>query len=191
MDVFYKKSREEVIEMILDYLKVVFTGGKALGDFVITKSVKSTSEYKSRELPTDPIKREKRLKDLGCKSEEDYFLKSLPANIQLAEKMRRRGKIVANGQRIEYVITDPSNPLGNLFDKVEDPEHLMEFPDIVRLDYLYYIKLMTVPLDECLEVGFGIKEFMTRQYKLHLKKWKVNREIEELFRPKVRVISVI
>ena len=188
MDVFYKKSKQEVIDLILDYLHEICVGKKSLSEFIITKSVKSTLEYKSRELPTDPEKRKKRLSDLGCKNEQDYFLKSLPANIQLAEKMRRRGKIVSNGQRIEYVITDHRNPLGNLFDKLEDPEHLIEFPDVVRLDYLYYIKLMTTPLDECLEVGFGIKDFMTKQYKLHLLKWKVNREIEDLFRPRIKLI---
>ena len=188
MDVFYKKSKEEVISIILDKLNKLCTGQVPLDQFVVTKSIKDIADYKIKPLPEDPEKRKKRLKDLGCKSEEDYILKALPSNMQLAEKMRARGKLVSSGQRLEYVITDPMNPTAKLFEKIEDPEHLTEHCDIVKIDFLYYMKMMCTPLDECLGVGFGLDNFMTNQYKLRLQRWKINREIEDLFRPKFNVI---
>ena len=79
--------------------------------FIITKSVGDISDYKIRPLPDDEKKRKKRLADLGIPEdynpkqvEELYKLRSLPAQIQLAEKIRRRGGRVDAGERIEYIV---------------------------------------------------------------------------------------
>ena len=187
MDVFYKKGKEEVIEFVLETLDKIVTGQVKLNEFIITKSVKDVGDYKIKPLPEDAIKRAKRLKDLDCKNEDEYIYRALPSNMQLALKMRKRGKLVSSGQRIEYVITDPMNPTAKLFNKIEDPEHLEEHPEIVKIDPLYYMKMMCTPIDECLGVGFGLEGFMTQQYKLRLNKWKINREIEDMFRPRVEL----
>ena len=70
----------------------------------MSKSVGAVEDYKIRDLPDDPKKRKKRLDDLSC-TEKEYALRSLPAHVQLAEKMRRRGKRVDPGVRLEYVVT--------------------------------------------------------------------------------------
>jgi len=115
-------------------------------------------------LPEDPKKREKRLKDLGC-TEQEYTLYALPAQVQLAEKMRRRGLRVEAGERIEYVITNPSNIKGKLFQKIEDPNYVKAHPNLIEIDYFYYIKLCSNPIDQLLSVAYGIDNYVWDQYK--------------------------
>ena len=47
----------------------------------------------------------------------------LPAQVQLAEKMRRRGLRVDAGSRIEYVVTTNGGPKAKQFEKLEDPDY--------------------------------------------------------------------
>lgn len=188
MDVFYRKQASEVLATIVEYINIMFTRiheteATGLKKFTVTKSIGDVSEYKIKPLPTDPVKRAKRLKDLECDTEDEYTMRALPAHMQLAEKMRRRGKIVVAGQRLEYVVCDPIRPRHKLFDKIEDVDVVREYGEIVRIDHLYYLKMMTAPLDEVLEVAFGIRNFVHNIYKLHMQKNKLNRQLELLCKP--------
>lgn len=117
-------------------------------DFVITKGVKEVASYKVRALPEDEKKRDKRLRDLKC-SEDDYASRTLPAHIQLVERMRRRGHRVDVGSRLEYVITAHGDKLP---EKVEDIDYFLKYREIYRMDYLYYLKLLISPLDQVFNV---------------------------------------
>ena len=183
MDVFYGKDKEEVLQTITDELNKMFMNQVDIKDFVVTKSVKEISDYKVRPLPNDEKKRKEKLIELGCENEDEYAERALPAQAQLALKMRKRGKMVSSGERLEFVITKPMNPTDKLFDKIEDVEYQKEYADIIKIDPLYYAKMMTVPFNEVIEVGYGIEDHMTKEYKYRLLKWKCHRELEDLFKP--------
>ena len=167
MMIFNKSTQEDVIYEIITFFNCLCSYSLDLKNFVITKSVGETSDYKIREIPKDPAKRLKRLADMKIlpewenmppsknqshiyknKLEEIYVLKSLPSQVQLAEKMRRRGIRVDAGTRMEYVITDTGNIKDKVAEKIEDPDYQKKYGHLIKIDHLYYIKLSTNPLDQ-------------------------------------------
>ena len=107
--------------------------------------------------------------------------KALPAPVQLAEKMRRRGQRVDVGTRLEYVVTSTGGLKAKQFEKIEHPDYFKEHSDVLRLEYIYYLKLLGNSLDQLLEVAYKQKKFSDGQAKLRIKKEAVCREIEESF----------
>lgn len=188
MSIFYKEDKDKIINNILEHIQKMFTRQHDLSVYIITKSIGEVEDYKIKPLAEDEKKREKRLKDLKC-TEDEYVNKALPANIQLAEKMRRRGKFVSASQRIEYVITNPQNHLGKQFDKIEDYEYAREHSDVIHVDQLYYLKLMSKSLDEVLYVGLKLNNLVTKQYKYRLNKQKVIEQLGEYFGNNYRIIA--
>ena len=184
MKIFYKEDKTKTLNFINDEIQTLFTFFYDKKDFISTKSVGKLEDYKIRPLPTDEKKKQKRLLDLGC-DEKSYHLKALPAHIQLVEKMKRRGKRVDAGTRIEYVITDKGGIKANLFEKMEDKEYFFENSEILRLDYFYYLNLFINPIDQAVETAFQIKDFVKNIYKLHVNKLKVVNEIKDIFRTKI------
>ncbi len=172
MSIFYKEDSETILNTIFEHIHGMFTFQHPLKMYMITKSVGDVSDYKIRALPEDVAKRQKRLKELKC-TEDTYSDKALPANIQLAEKMRRRGKLVSAGQRIEYVVTQPDQHTARQFDKIEDYDYARDHSDVVHIDPLYYLKLMSKPLDEILKVGIRVEQFVLTQYKWRLQHHKM------------------
>ena len=201
MKIFNKIDKEELLNLIIDRINELCASSYPQKDFIVTKSVGNTLDYKIRSLATDPKKRTKRLNDLQIleewekipprkcnqnvyknKLEEIYALKSLPAQVQLAEKMRRRGLRVDPGTRLEYVITNIGNLKAKLADKIEDPQYQQENSDNIKIDYLYYLNLSSNPLDQALEVAYNIKNFVHEQYKLRVTKYKLLEEFKNLYK---------
>ena len=116
---------------------------------------------------------------------EQYTSLQLPAQVQLAERMRRRGLRVDPGSRIEYIVTTTGGPKAKQSEKLEDPDYQRKFPNIVKIDFLYYIKNLINPMDQALEVAYGLKKFTESQHKARLKKYTIMRNIEKLFDPKL------
>ena len=137
-------------------------------------------------LPEDDKKKEKRLKDLNC-TEHEYKIKSLPAHVQLAEKMKNRGKPIDSGTRLEYVVTCSEGE--KLFDKLEDAEYFLEHQSIIRLDYMYYLKLASNPLDQLLEVAYKINNFTLNFYKQLSKREKILNDIRNLGKTHINIIE--
>lgn len=193
-----KKDKEGVINYLIDELNYMCSYKYNTNDYIITKSVGDKADYKIKPLPEDLKKRDKRFKDLQikskcicsipCKSEcfkkckacDEYLIRTLPAHIQLAEKIRRRGKNVQVGSRMEYIISRPDIPEDKLFNKLEDPEYQKEFSEYSKIDFLYYIGLMIKPFDETLQVGYNIENLVKQQYKLRLQKYKILNQIKQL-----------
>lgn len=146
-----------------------------INEFVISKLL--NAEYKVKELPREYSKVKKRLADLSVHplpTEEEwnesqkhptrttawynqYRLRSLPAHKQLAEKQQMRGFPVSAGSRIEYVVIEHYHDncaSVRLFDKIEDPDYMLQHADILRLDRLYYLKASIIPLDQLLNTVF-------------------------------------
>ena len=104
--------------------------------------------------------------------------------------MKNRGMIVTAGTRLEYVVAYPENRKGKLYDKVDDIDYIKKHCDVVRLDFMYYLKNLVVPLDQMLNVAFknikGFKvDFVRDQYLFRLKRDRVMLELKSLFEPKI------
>ena len=210
MKVLYGSSKKEVIDHILEGINKLCSYFYNYKDFIITKSIGVLSGYKIRELLPDKKKREKRMKDLKIYDYNDdeflkynkkkdgfmnwlqdadagqkYRIKCLPAHIQLAEKMRRRGGRIDAGSRLEYLVTTLGGLKGKQFEKIEDPAYQQRHSDLIKIDCMYYLHLLINPLDEVLKVAYKIENFIKDQYKLRILKYKINRKIEEKFSKKL------
>lgn len=148
-------------------------------NFVITKSIGDIKGYKVRELPSDPKKREKRLKDLRC-TETEYVERALPAHVQLALKMRKRGKIVDIGERLEFVITRGEGIKDKQFNKIEDAEYFCNHKNVIDLDVLHYISLMIVPFDQVLSASFGVKNYVKNYYESCVRKYNIIQRLKKI-----------
>ena len=197
MMIFDGKSKDETLHFIVKYINDLCSGKFGYKDFIITKLVGDIADYKIRELPSDFKKRVKRLQDLDidyhpsynihnpdnchiCKKEyEKYKLKCLPAHIQLGEKMRRRGKNVEPGSRLEYLVSVGNGHTSKQFDKLEDPSYQQLYKDVVKIDYLHYLKTSCPPIDQILNVGYGVEKFMKSQYKIRLVKSNYEESIKK------------
>jgi DNA polymerase elongation subunit (family B) len=184
LKIFHKDDRDKVLEFLVEEINAMFMHTHGNKEFITTKSVGRVEDYKIRPLPDDEKRKAKRLKDLKC-TEQEYILKALPAHAQLAEKMKRRGKRVEPGTRLEYVITQEGGYDGKLFEKMEDYEYFAENSDILSIDYFYYLKLFINPIDEAIHVAYGLKDFVKSQYNYRLMREKILEKIKTFGKPKI------
>lgn len=121
---------------------------------------------------------------------QEYINKALPSQVQLAEKMRKRGTRVDAGERIGYcVIESTNNVKDKLFNKIEDVEYFKENSAILKIDSLYYGRLMINPIDEVISAVYKKDDIFKKYYKIRETYWKVMKEINELFQPKIILID--
>lgn len=215
MMIFNKANREDVLYYILTELNKLCGAAYPLADFIVTKSVGDigdlephegkdkndkpcykVGDYKVKLLPTDIKKKEYQFKLKNCSTEQEYYLRCLPAQAQLAEKMRERGSLVAAGSRLEYVITTKGGHNAKQYEKVEDSDYFSKHTSALEIDYLYYLKQLSNPLDQILDIiytqddgsGFVLeKGFMLSQYKYRLQiRGKMLNELKNLFAPKLK-----
>jgi DNA polymerase elongation subunit (family B) len=212
MKSFYKEDINILIYKLLEDVKKMCINNLSIKDLSITKSIGEVGDYKIRSLPIDDKKCIKRLQELGIHDKDvslvklrDIFLKkddlddvdqsslefltykeyikmSLPAQVQLAERMRSRGSRVDAGERLGYIITQNGDKLST---KMEDIDYFKEHLRSLKIDYLYYIKLMINPFDEVLMAVYGKKDIFKKFYKTREKYKKVIDQLEDLFRPKI------
>ena len=118
-------------------------------------------------------------------SDKDYYIKCLPAQVQLAERMKSRGKPVSTGTRLEYVIITDGSVFGSTkakqYEKIESAEYYKDHSDILKIDYLYYIEAISKSLDQVLNVVHKNKNFTFNQFKYRLQKLKVHEELKKYF----------
>ena len=186
--VFNKTQTEKILNYINEKLIDMFIFRYNYQDFVTTKSIGKIEDYKIRKLPDDDIKKEKRLQILKCTETEYYSMKGLPAHMQLAEKMKLRGKRVEPGTRLEYVVIDNFECEGKLFEKIESWEYFNEHKDILRLDLYYYLNLFINPLDQIVESALHIKDFTKKIYKYHLCKYKMLKQLKQITSSKINLL---
>ena len=156
------KSREEVLDKMLDGINCLFQRVHSYKKFVITKQL--------------------------TKSSLEYTGKTLPAHVQLANRMIERGIEVPSGSRLEYIFTTRCqyDKTFNQGDKVEDVDYFSIIKEFVGIDYLYYMEKQFIkPLDELLKVGLGVEDFFKKQYIQRYYKREVCKEIKELFAPQL------
>jgi DNA polymerase elongation subunit (family B) len=190
-------DKNDVIYWILTEINAMFSGSKPRDDFTVTKSVgdignlqahpftndkgkikAKVGDYTVPLLSNDKEERDAQLAKKDATTPQEFYLLCLPAQVQLAERMRRRGQLVPPGSRLEYVISDPEHHTAKQYEKVECAEYYAKHSDIVKLDHFYYIKALANPLDQVLDVAYGKdadwkKEFILSQYKY---RWKIRQK---------------
>ena len=111
-----KTSRDDVLYWVLEQINKMFSGSNPYTDFVVTKAVGNSGGLQAEAFTNEkgvrkakvgdytvPIlssilsEREEQLKNKGAENEEEYYLLCLPAQVQLAERMQRRGNRVDAG----------------------------------------------------------------------------------------------
>ena len=120
---------------------------------------------------------------------EEYLNKALPSQMQLAQKMRKRGTFLTAGERIAYVVIDSASTKDKLFDKIEDLDYFKENKDYINIDKLYYTKLMINPVDEVLISAYNKEDIFKKIYKYKENYYKVIYQLKELFSPRIKLIE--
>lgn len=188
---------EEIINIINEDILQLLRWDETTQDinqFVITKTLNDT--YKVRPIDKDEKKAMKRLKDLEIEHPDkldiglfnqniekgkskisfiqEYIDRSKPAHVQLSQRMMDRGLPISVGSRMEYIVVEHFlDPNTKMFDKLEDPTYFCSHCDIIRLDRLYYVKSIVIPLDQLLETVFKKKNMIKNIYDYHIKHLKV------------------
>ena len=204
--IFNKASKEDILYFILQELNKMCSNTLDYKKFVITKSVGSTDnllptlvknekgvesmmmgDYKVPKLPLEEKERTEQLEKKEATTEQDYYEKCLPAQVQLALKMRSRGYPVQSGTRLEYLITDIENHNDKQYAKIEDFDYFRKFSDVLTVDFFYYLKIAINSVDEILNIAFGTElDFVKEQYNFRYKvRRKVLNDIKSLSTPKV------
>jgi DNA polymerase elongation subunit (family B) len=210
MKVFNRAPMKEVLYFILQEINKLCSGTFCSRDFVVTKAVGDSGgmkvipfyndkgiekgkvgDYTVPLLHSDPEIRENQLMKKDARNDEEYYMKCLPAQVQLAAKMIRRGQRVDPGTRLEYVITESGGHTAKQYKKLESIDYYDIHNDILRMDYMYYLKLLTNSMDQVLNTVYKNEpnfeyNFTLNQYKFRLKiRRKVLNDIENLFKPKI------
>lgn len=194
--IFCSATLSDCISSLTNAIICLIGGNVHLSELIISKSVGDCNDgFVSGETENGKIRvgdyivpkmtSEKKMRSKGANNEEEFILLSLPPQIQLAHRMRRRGAIVENGSRLEYIVSDVANWNGKMGQKIEDAGFYQNNKWWLSLDYLYYIKSLSTPIDQLFFVVFGQDLVMTQIFNTCLLKYKLNCSLQNLWRPKI------
>ena len=215
MKIFNRDDMDEIFDYILDYLNKLFSNYFPYRDFVVTKAVGDTGgmivetiidekgkkkgqmgQYKVPLLAgkDEPDERQRQLDLKESATEKEYYEHCLPAQVQLAEKMKKRGQLVEVGTRLEYVITEQGGINGKQYTKIESVDYFANHREVLKIDFMYYLKVLTNPLDQILNIiNKNSRKYkqnlLLEQYKIRLRKKKMLDELNNLFSPKIIFIE--
>ena len=218
MMVFNRASRDEILKYVIDEINNLCGGFYSFRDFVITKSVGThdggqvvpfinekgekkgkMGQYTVPLLSIEEKERNRQFKLKNCSCAKDYYIRCLPAVVQLAERMRARGQRVDPGTRLEYVISTQGGHDAKQYEKVEDAEYFKQHRTVLRIDYLYYLKLMANPFDDVLNILYDKddgnqykfkKNFVLDQYNFRSKtRVKMHKELKSILAPKIQFVN--
>ena len=211
--VFQRNTLDEILYYILQEMNNLCSGVYPVEHFAITKAVGNTGDfvpvltkdpdekmryrcgdYVVKILPEDEDERKKCLENKECADEKEYYLRCMPAQVQLAEKMRKRGQLVQIGSRLSYVVTTNGGHTAKQFIKIESTEYFSRHSSSLKIDYLYYLHSMIKPFDQVITAIFGTdpntpKDFVMNQYKFRSKiREKMLCDLRALFSPKIKFL---
>jgi DNA polymerase elongation subunit (family B) len=222
MKIFYKESEDNIIYELTEIINKLCSGVLPAKDFVITKAVgdvnkmeitdistvykkgaKNTmkeirkgkmGDYVVEMLSSDPEEKKRQLDLKNAENDYEYYLHCLPAQVQLAQKMRRRGQIVDVGSRLEFVVITDGTVYNidkeKQYEKLEDIVYYMNHSDVLQIDYLYYLKALSNPMDQVLNIICkNTRNFVYEQYKYRLHRVKLLAELKSLFNPVITLID--
>ena len=203
-------SMDDILYWVISEINLLYGRGKKGEDFIITKSVGNCNncnaelfiddknnrkamvgDYKTPILSPDPEERQKQMQDKGASTAKEFYLLCLPAQVQLAERMKRRGQRVDPGTRLEYVVSNIEKHTAKQYEKAECADYYRKHSTIITIDYHYYLKALATPLDQVLNVAFQncqgftqdfVHQHYLRRYKYH---HKLLSEIKNLHTSKI------
>jgi DNA polymerase elongation subunit (family B) len=188
--VFAGKEWKEVELWLIASLNDIYAHRNPTTDYCITKSVKEIDQYKVKAPSKDPKEKARQyaLKGLDPKihNDADYLIRSLPAHVQLAERMRRRGMFVEAGSRIDFLVTTNGGHKAKMWQKSESSEYYKSHSDVLRIDMNYYCKSLMNPVDQVLSVRYKIDKFMSDQLKIRIIKSEVLEQLVRTFSVKLK-----
>jgi DNA polymerase elongation subunit (family B) len=171
--VLESEPRDDIIYLITESVNGLFGRSNPHKNFVITQSIKSIGDriaepfidddgkkkgrfgdYKVSLLPIKAKERELAIHKKGVDTAEEYYIKTLPAAVQLAEKMKKRGQRAEPGSRLEFVVL-PSKVSDKVSDKIESADYFLKHAEVLDLDLFYYLEKLATPLDKVLDIVYG------------------------------------
>lgn len=218
--IFDRANPNDVMDAIIDEINLLCSNSIPYRQFVITKAIGSTGDlvpvpclnkkgdarvkigdYMVPPVSSDPVEREKQFKLKNCTDSidpvKDYYTRCLPAQVQLAEKMRGRGVRVDVGTRLEYVITDNGVSGAKQYSKIESADYFKQHKRVLKIDAMYYLKALANPLDQVLNIAYNgatsgaLKgkiplNFVQSQLDYRMKvRGKMMKELKALWEPKL------
>jgi len=151
-----------------------------MGDYTVPLLSKNDTEKKEQ------------MKKKNATTEKEFYLHCLPAHIQLAEKMKKRGQQVEVGTRLEYVISTQAPHGSKQYLQIESAEYFMLHRDIIKIDFFYYLDNLINSLDQLLDIVRDktiVKKVIQNQYDYRYKiRGKVIRDIKKLSEPKLSFV---
>lgn len=208
MMIFEYADVDDILYKIIESINIMCAHGFQTKDFAITKSVGAVdknivpivgSKGKGKcgdytvAMLAEPgsKKRAEQMKKKNAQTETEYYERCLPAQVQLAEKIRRRGGRVDVGTRLKYLIIEtPKGTKAKQYEQIESYDYFCEHSSVLRIDYMYYTKALVNPIDQIIECVADEKlhGFMKDQYKLRLQKQKMLAQLKLVFQPKLRFL---
>lgn len=203
MRIFEYQDKDTIIYQCMNHINNLMSYSFSNKNFVVTKAVGNIGnmepemiigkkdkvkigDYTVPKLSHIELERLDQLKKKDAENDKDYYSKCLPAQVQLAEKIRNRGGRVDIGTRLEYVIINhPMGAKAKQYEKIESYDYYKDHVGSIYLDFHYYLKALSNPMDQLLESVFGIKDLIFKQYKQELIKQKMLSELKSLFKPKI------
>lgn len=207
---FEQVPKDDVLYFIVSHLNDLCSGRLAHDKFIVTKTVGSyacanpSSIYELTEtdkgvkkakmgnyvaplLSEDECERQRQLTLKGALTEQEYYNKCLPAQVQLAILMAKRGKPVDVGTRLEYLITKNGS---KQYEKIESYDYFKRHSSVIKIDYNYYLKSLIIPLDQMLNIVYGEKNYIKEQYTFRTNyREKLLNTIKGFTKPKIRIIE--
>ncbi len=193
LDIMYRVSFDEAFAKFVDLtLKLIFGGRENVADFVVTKRIGAIGDYKQKALPEDQKKLAKRLAELRLDPEtynqDTLAERQCPAHVQLGENMKRRGILVAPGQRLEFVYCFMDRMSDKLENRIVDLGTFQKFAEYIPLDRYKYVAMLKQPVIQAMTIAYGNGEKQFGQfYKALLAKRVFILEFKRKLEPKVVV----
>ena len=205
MQIFDRVDKDTIIQTVIDNINKLFSNTYNYKDFIITKSVGAATITEDGHVVVNPISdtkgmvgdykvpllgaanSEKRVKQFVLKkadTEDEYYMRCLPAQVQLAEKMRRRGQRVDAGTRLEFVVVNQNGDKAKLYERIENWDYFKDHSSVLRIDFMYYLKAIATQLDQVLSCTTGAVAFGKEQMVIRKNKQKVLEQLKEVFKPK-------
>lgn len=206
MRIFKNETKEVILNACNDYIVNLLSYTYPAKDFIITKSVGSIGDmsvslilgnkkkvkmgdYTVDFLPKSGPDRDSKLRLKNAVDEKEFYMRCLPAQVQLSQKIRDRGGRVDVGTRLEYVIiTHPLGEKAKQYEQIESYEYYKDHVGSIMIDFNYYLKALAKPIDQLLSAVFKVDKFMVNQYKMVLMKKKITKEIIDLSKPTITFV---
>lgn len=173
----FNLNKDKILERINSYIIDLFSYKYDFTKYIIIKGLtREVDDYKEKEhLKCDDPE--------NCKKGPGPCIEnsSVPAQVQLAKKMIKRGIPMQAGDRIEYVLTTEGGigPKVKQFKKIEDADYYKEFRSVLRLDFLYILQSQIVkPIKDLLQKGLHTTNFIEKLVEYHTNKYIINNIIK-------------